>query len=639
MREALRARAPARTSTLLWVAALFVAANTLVRIGLLAFEGDAANFMPLRLAAIMGVGLLYDLVAATYVLAPFALLALAFPNTAGGRTLHGAAAGALILAGIFAMLFTAAGEALFWNEFASRFNFIAVDYLVYTREVVGNIRESYPVGRLLAGLAAASAAIFLLLRRPIWRAATADGGTLRQRLGVAAVALALPFAAFHAIDDGPRERLPAGSSQQLAGNGYYEFARAFRANNLDYFAFYPTLGTSAAAQEMASEFEEAASTARFSHGRHPLERQVAATGAFNPLNVVLVTIESLGTDFVESFGGKPGLTPNLDRLAAEGLKFTQIYATGLRTVRGLEALALSLPPTPGHAVLMRKDNKRFQTVGSVFAGLGYEPLFVYGGYSYFDNMQDFFAGNGYTVVDRTAIARHDISHETIWGVADEDLFRLVVREMDARAAAGRRAMIHVMTTSNHRPFTYPAGRIDIRPGAGRDGAVKYTDWAIGDFMREAATRPWFKDTLFVFIADHTSRGRGRTDLPPENYHIPLIMYAPAHVAPRVVDTLASQIDVGPTILALLNASYTSRFFGQDILTEGAHHQRALMANYLTVGYMEKGLVVELAPKRRARVIDAASGLVLPADDPLAMHRIREAIAHYQVAAQVLRAAP
>ncbi len=162
-----------------------------------------------------------------------------------------------------------------------------------------------------------------------------------------------------------------------------------------------------------------------------------------------------------------------------------MYATGLRTVRGLEALTLSIPPTPGHAVPMRANNKGFQTIGGVFRDQGYEALYVYGGYSRFDNMRDFFGGNGYTVIDRSAIDPKDISHETIWGVADEDLFRLAVREIDARAAAGTKVFTHVMTTTNHRPFTYPANRIDIASGTGRDGAVKYTDWAIGEFVRLA----------------------------------------------------------------------------------------------------------------------------------------------------------
>jgi phosphoglycerol transferase MdoB-like AlkP superfamily enzyme len=222
-------------------------------------------------------------------------------------------------------------------------------------------------------------------------------------------------------------------------------------------------------------------------------------------------------------------------------------------------------------------------------------------------------------------------------VADEDLFKQTIREMDRRTVnnSSKPVFAHVMTTSNHRPFTYPAKRIDIPSGSSRDGAVKYSDWAIGQFIKEAATKPWFKQTVFVFVADHTSNGRGRTDLPPENYRIPMVVYAPGIVAPAQVATLASQIDVPPTLLALLGISYTSRFFGHDIFAEGRTHQRAFMSNYLTVGYMQDGLVVELKPKQVTRVIDVASGAVLPATDPRAKRMVDEAVAQYQLASDML----
>jgi phosphoglycerol transferase MdoB-like AlkP superfamily enzyme len=635
--EPRRIRAPGRYVTLLWVVAAFIAVNGAVRLSLLGVEADAGNFGPLRLAAILGAGALYDAAAASYLLIPFAVLALAAPASRRGRLAHALLAAALACAAVVGMLFTAMAELVFWNEFSSRFNFIAVDYLVYTREVVGNVQQSYPFGAMLGGIAVASLAVCWPLRKRFWRAAAAEAGTLPQRLAASVSILALPVVAFFAIDQGPRDALATPSARELAGNGYYELVRAFRDNDLDYRAFYRMVPLPQAEAEVLAEFAEAGSHARFTRAHHPLEREVSATGPSRPLNVVLVSIESLGADYVESLGGRKGLTPNLDRFAARGLAFTQVYATGLRTVRGLEALSLSIPPTPGHAVPMRPHNKGFQTVGEVFQEHGYESLYIYGGYSYFDNMQDFFQGNGYTVIDRRAIGAQDISHETIWGVADEDLFRQAIREIDARTGVGKRVFAHIMTTSNHRPFTYPEGRIDIPSGSGRDGAVKYTDWAIGRFVEEASRRPWFERTLFVFVADHTSHGRGRTDLPPENYHIPLIVYAPGIVAPRQIHWVASQIDVAPTVLALLNMNYTSRFFGQDILTEGRKHQRAFMANYLTVGYMEDGLVVELSPMRRVRIVEADSGKPVPPDDAHAQHFVDEAIGYYEVATEVLAA--
>jgi phosphoglycerol transferase MdoB-like AlkP superfamily enzyme len=307
-----------------------------------------------------------------------------------------------------------------------------------------------------------------------------------------------------------------------------------------------------------------------------------------------------------------------------------MYATGTRTVRGLEALTLSVPPTPGHAVPMRPHNSGLFTLGGVFKEQGYEALYLYGGYSYFDNMASFFGGNGYTVIDRTAIDKKDIHHENIWGVADEDLFDLALREIDGRVAGGKKVFAHVMTTSNHRPFTYPADRIDIPSGTGRDGAVKYTDFAIGQFVEKARQRPWFNDTLFVFVADHTSIARGRSDLPMERYHIPMVMYAPGKIAPARVDAMASQIDVAPTMLGWLNLSYVSEFFGRDVLRDGGPPSSLFMANYQTVGFVGEDMQVELRPKQSTRVTGLDGGTPTPDH---AREALEEGIAFYQAAAQ------
>jgi phosphoglycerol transferase MdoB-like AlkP superfamily enzyme len=632
----IRNATPPRFRILAWVGALFLLVNFLLRIALIVFDGDPANFLPWNTLLILGVGFVFDLGALSFFLIPFALLAALVADSPRARKAHGALASATLFLMLALILATSLAEVLFWNEFYVRFNFIAVDYLIYTREAVGNVLQSYAIGPLFAALLIVTTGIFIGVRRPFWAAATAAGNPRSQRLWALGAVLLLPALFSIGIGDSPREVLGSNSARELADNGYGAFVRAFRASDLDFQKFYATINKSDAISEIQAEFKEAQSNATFTGGANPLERKIVTGGAPRPLNVVLITMESLGWDYVESLGGREGLTPNLDRLGREGLLFTQLYATGTRTVRGLEAISLSLPPTPGLAVLARKNNKGFQTLGGVLKSHGYEPVFIYGGYSYFDNMNDFFGGNGYSVVDRTSLPSRDISHETIWGVADEDLFKMVLREVDARTSTGKKVFAHVMTTSNHRPFTFPAGRIDIASGTGREGAVKYSDWAIGRFMREAETRPWFKDTLFVFVADHTSRGRGRTDLPMENYRIPLIFYSPGNVEPAKVNVLASQIDVGPTLLALLNISYTSQFFGQDILTEGQHHQRALMANYLTVGYVEGGVMVELSPKRRSRFLQSETGGALSPDDARAKSTLLEAIAHYQVTNDILR---
>jgi phosphoglycerol transferase MdoB-like AlkP superfamily enzyme len=615
---------------LLWVLLLaFVIFNASVRIGLVAYNGQWGLFAPWRLLPAMAIGALFDVGVATFFLLPLGLLVVAWPNRRAGLQ---STVLALLLPLTAVMVFVGASEFTFWNEFASRFNFIAVDYLIYTNEVVGNIRESYNLPLLLAAVAAVSLAIWAAVGwalRPHWRAPLHG----RDRIVAAAVLVALPFAAVAALDVRYKEFSADAQANEIAGNGYFDFWHAFWANEIDYDRFYKTLPAQRALATLANELGSPRLKVELS--QRPFEHEVVNAGPVKALNVVLVSVESYSAEFMAAFGNKQGLTPYTDKLAREGLLFTHLYATGTRTVRGLEALTLSVPPTPGHSIVKRPDNAHLFTVGEVFKQAGYEPLYLYGGYGYFDNMTTFFAGNDYTVIDRTALKAEEVHFENVWGVADEDLYTLTLRELDRRHAAGVKFFAHVMTTSNHRPFTYPEGRIDIPSKTGRDGGVKYTDWAIGDFIERARSRPWFADTMFVIVADHTHKGRGRQELPPENYHIPLIIFAPAHVKPGRVDTLASQIDVAPTVLGLLNFSYRSKFFGHDILREGQRHPRALMANYQTVGYYEQGRIVELKPNGRTRVVDAETGRQAP-DDALSRELVDDTVSYYQVAAQAYR---
>ena len=115
----------------------------------------------------------------------------------------------------------------------------------------------------------------------------------------------------------------------------------------------------------------------------------------------------------------------------------------------------------------------------------------------------------------------------------------------------------------------------------------------------------------------------------------MIIYSPKHVQPRKIEWVASQIDVPPTILALLNFSYVSRFFGQDILTANQHHPRALMANYQTIGHLEDNMLVELRPHGRVRVLDATTGRELPLKGD-ARHMANESIAYYQAASAAFK---
>ncbi|MCB2101609.1 MAG: LTA synthase family protein, partial [Rhodobacterales bacterium] len=421
---------------------------------------------------------------------------------------------------------------------------------------------------------------------------------------------------------------------QLSNNGLYALFHAYRYNELDYGKYYPTLPEADMNRRIRTLVRQPHTAFT---GERGIERKVSAHGPRRPVNVVLVSVESLSAAFMGHFGNNQGLTPELDRLADQGLLFTRLYATGTRTVRGLEALSVGTPPTPGQSIVRRPRNTGLENLGEELEESGWTPLWIYGGYGFFDNMNVYFGANSYTVVDRAAVdaEKLPIHAENIWGIADEDLFSLAMARFDRQHAQGQRFYAHIMTTSNHRPYTFPEGRVDL-PQKHREGAVKYTDWALGDFIRRAAEKPWFKDTLFIILADHTSKAAGKTDLPPSRYHIPMIWYAPGLVAPGTMDRLMSQIDVAPTLLGWLGLDYTSRFFGYDMFTLEPGRERAFISTYQKLGYLRDGRLVVLDVNRPPQVSDglapAQPAATPAADDDL----VKEAVSWYQSASLYFR---
>jgi phosphoglycerol transferase MdoB-like AlkP superfamily enzyme len=629
----MRAAAPlARLLPAVAAAAAFVAACTLTRVALV-LRPETPALAAGDLARSFALGLAFDLAAAAYAVTPLVIwLALAPDRLARTRAYRLVTLGWFGTA-CFAALLLAVAEGLFWEEFGARFNFIAVDYLLYTHEVLGNIWQSYPVGWLLAALALAAAGITALAARRLWRWSGAPLGRPGARAAVAAqIALVTAVAAF--VDSDLKNRSAEDAANELAGNGLYELFAANRRNELSFERYYRVLPL----PEALATVRRALSPAQWVDPEsESIERLEQGRGPERRLDVVLVSVESLGAEFLGAYGDTRGLTPNLDRLARESLWFANVYATGNRTVRGLEALALALPPTPGQSIVRRPNNGVLFSLGSVFEDKGYGVLFAYGGYGYFDNMNAFFDANDYRAVDRRDIPSARIEFENVWGVADEHLYDQVIDEIDRAKAAhpGRPVFAHVMTTSNHRPYTYPAGRIDIPPGTGREGAVKYTDYAVGRLIERARARPWFDDTVFVITADHGANARGTAQLPVDRYLIPLFVYAPKHVAARRVDRLMSQIDVAPTLLGALDFSYYTKFLGRDVLHAPPASDRAFVANFQTLGYLRGDALVVLQPKRKVDVYRRRGAALEPLADP-DPSLVREAIAFYQVASHAFR---
>ncbi|PWA05878.1 LTA synthase family protein [Flavobacterium psychrotolerans] len=541
---------------------------------------------------------------------------------------------------VILILQNAISEYFFWNEFGVKYNFIAVDYLVYTNEVIGNIMQSYPVIPLFSGLFLAAGLItFLIVKRS--KNYIENIPTLAEKIKISGIFLSLLFLSFFAIPLlSTKENSQNIFANELQSNGIYKFYLAFMNSELDYFKFYKTLPEKEAYALLKQQIPTLS-------GETTL-RQIKSDAAENHKNVVLITIESYSAEFLKMYGNEQNLTPFLDSLATKSLLFTNLYAVGNRTVRGLEAVTLCLPPTAGESVVKRKDNKNKFSTGNLFLNKGYNVKYMYGGDAFFDNMQDFFTGNGYAIVDKKSFQPNEITFQNIWGVCDEDMYNKALSVMGNEAKENKPFFNHIMTVSNHRPFTFPNNKIDISGDAkSREGGIKYTDFAMKQFFDKASKQPWFKNTVFVILADHCASSAGKTELPLDKYRIPAMIYSPGFIEPKRYTNLMSQIDVMPTLFGLLNFNYQSKFFGQDVF-KADYKPRALIATYQNLGLIKDNVLTIISPKQQAKQFQLtllpnpkleADFQLFYEEKPLLKERtdlINETISYYQTASDILK---
>ncbi|MCK9453919.1 LTA synthase family protein [Sulfurimonas sp.] len=575
----------------------FLLISAITRTVLLVKSIDIIELSFVEMAKIYLIGAFYDFVSAGYLVIPFVLYLFFMPQKFFSHTIHRYAAYIFTYMLLFGAVFLAFSEWFFWDEFSVRFNFIAVDYLVYTKEVIGNIRESYPMDVLLSVIAAIAGVIFyILFKLGYIENILNTKSSIKQRLRPAFIYLLIPIVSFASVTDDFSKISKNQYSNELAKSGLYSLFAAFRNNSLDYDTFYITDKQESVFSNLKKSVDRDGSIFLNSND---ITREIVKSGEEKDYNVVMIVVESLSGKFLQSLGGEKELTPNLDSLAKESLFFNNFYATGTRTVRGMEAITLSVPPTPGRSIVKRPDNHNMYSSGFIFKNKGYETKFIYGGHGYFDNMNEFFSNNGFDIVDRTDFSDEEDTFHTVWGVCDEDLLNKSLKEADLSYKAHKPFMSFVMTTSNHRPYDYPEGRIDIPSHTGREGAVKYTDYAIGEFIKKAKEKPWFKNTVFVIVADHCSTSAGKTEVPLDKYHIPLIIYAPEILKPRVIDKVSSQIDIMPTIFSMLNWSYKSKFYGSDILSP-SFKERALIGTYQKLGLYKENKLLVLSPTKKIK---------------------------------------
>ncbi len=644
---------PSRFKLLKAFVVLFLLLSFLVRISFLFWNFPEIDKGIFKLLTTFFVGFLFDVATISFFVIPYLLYLLIIPKKLYGSLLDKIITYFGFSIGVLILFFSFFGEFTFWEEFERRYNFIAVDYLVYTYEVVKNINESYPLPILISAmLALVLASIFITYRLGSFRETfTSETGFKSKIFASVAWFLIVTISSLF-ITNKQADWSGNRYNNELSKAGIYSFFAAFRNNELPYNDFYKTIPKDQAYKIVKASYENEEDVF-VSPNKDAIYRTIVNSDSVQkPIkpNVIFICIESLSGKYLKAFGSEDDITPNLDALESESLFFTNLFATGTRTVRGMEAITLSIPPTPGRSIVKRKDNQGLFTIGEVFKEQGYSRNFFYGGDGYFDNMNTYFGGNGFDIIDRgrgflldasittnrTNIEDDEVTFENAWGVCDMDIYNKVLKEADKAHESGKPFFDFVMATSNHKPYTYPEGKIDIPSGTGRNGAVKYTDHAIGEFIKLAKGKPWFENTVFVIMSDHCASSAGRWELDVQNYHIPALIYNLPNSAPQKVDKLCSQIDMYPTLFALLNWDYNSNLFGENIMKMQSEDERAFIGNYRKLGYLKDNKVMILDEQANANFYNWN-----PKDNSLTQQQVdtpflNKSISFYEVADDLYR---
>lgn len=493
------------------------------------------------------------------------------------------------------ILFVIQAEYYFFHEYSSRFNTVAIDYLHYWTEVSSNIRQMYPMGRILTvcGLGALAVTVRCAKKFPLRPGAGTADRCLFLGAYAGLAALAVCGASGVSLQWHP-ERLV----NELSSNGLTSGAIALWTRNLAYGDYFPTLPREEAYARARSLLDTP--EAKWKGDPFSIQRRIPGDAARPKKNVVILLEESFGSEFLGSLNGRKGepssLTPRLDALSEQGLLFTNLFADGNRTIRGIEGVLASFPPLPGDSIVARTLTSGCETLASVFARDGYQTRFIYPGRGVFDGLGRFSLANGF---GHFTEQKHFDSpvFTNVWGHCNEDLYDRVLKEAREDYQAGKPFFITALSVSNHQPFTYPEGRISEPSYARRrTHAVKYVDFALGRFFDAVRQEPFWKETLFVVIADHGARVYGSQTLPIHSYQIPCLVLGEG-VEPGRCDTLGCQLDVAPTILAMVGRPYDSLFFGRDLLGKALVPRRAILNHNRSVGIYRDGRLVALSLNR------------------------------------------
>ncbi|OPB00169.1 hypothetical protein BFW87_01810 [Pseudomonas fluorescens] len=292
-------------------------------------------------------------------------------------------------------------------------------------------------------------------------------------------------------------------------------------------------------------------------------------------NVVVILMESFAGHSVGALGRPGNITPYFDKLSREGLLFDRFFSNGTHTHQGMFATMACFPNLPGFEYLMQtpEGSHKLSGLPQLLSARNFDDVYVYNGDFAWDNQSGFFSNQGMT----NFIGRNDfvnpVFSDPTWGVSDQDMFSRGLEELKTRGESGKPFYALLQTLSNHTPYALP-NPLPVDKVTGRGSldehltAMRYSDWALGQFFEKARKEPYFKETLFVIVGDHGFGNEQQiTEMDLGRFNVPMLM-----IAPGIQDkfgerdhTVGTQIDIVPTIMGRLGGDTLHQCWGRDLL--------------------------------------------------------------------------
>lgn len=531
----------------------------------------------------------------------------------------------------------------FINEYDTRPNKLFLDYLIYPKEVLGTLFKSYLLS-IIATLMIVTLFIYFLTK---YRKLLFGIRPSNDKIKLIAFPM-VAFLVFFGARSSLTSKRPINASNavfstdqltnSLALNSLYtvSFAAYSMKNEKNAEKIYGKMDYAEALNRVRKYMD--AEPSDFKNDSIPLlHKNKADSIVARPYNIVIILEESLGAEYVGALGGLP-LTPYFDQLTKEGTLFTNLYATGTRSVRGIEAVITGFLPSPSESVVkMGNSQENFYTIASLLKQKGYDTSFIYGGMANFDNMASFFNGNGFDkIIDEDDFDSATSAFHGTWGWSDEDV--MLKANAYYKSLGKKPFMSLIFSSSNHEPFEYPDGRIkqyDTKKNT-VNNAMKYADFSIGKFFEVAKKEAYYKNTLFLIIADHNTRTYGKHLVPIHKFHIPALLLGPGIKKASQYNKLCSQIDIHPTLLGKIGMDTETPMPGRDLLNmRKSIKGRAIMQYHDTNAFRVEDQVIIMQPNRKALQFHVQDDTIFTPqrlDEDLA----RDALAHVITANNMYR---